>query len=41
MGSAISVYGKIQESGLTEIIPLIHTSIIWGFHVLNFLGGSW
>ena len=40
MGSAISVYGKIQESGLTEIIPLIHTSTIWVFHVLNFLGGS-
>ena len=25
-----SVYGKIQESGLTEIIPLICTSAIWG-----------
>ena len=24
------MYGKMQESGLTEIIPLICTSAIWG-----------
>ena len=24
------MYGKIQETGLTEIIPLISTSVIWG-----------
>ena len=24
------MYGKMQESGLTEIIPLIWTSGIWG-----------
>ena len=26
------MYGKMQESGLTEIIPLICTSAIWGQH---------
>ena len=24
------MYGKMQESGLTEIIPLIYTSPLWG-----------
>ena len=24
------MYGKMQESGLPEIIPLIYTSVIWG-----------
>ena len=24
------MYGKMQESGLTEIIPWIFTSVIWG-----------
>ena len=24
------MYGKVQESGLTEIIPFIGTSAIWG-----------
>lgn len=24
------MYGKMQESGLTEIIPLICTSALWG-----------
>ena len=28
--SSFSMYGKMQESGLTEIIPLICTSAIWG-----------
>ena len=27
--SRFSMYGKLQESGLTEIIPLIRTSAIW------------
>ena len=35
------MYGKMQESELTEIIPLICTSAIWGqcpvFHILSFL----
>ena len=42
------MYGKMQESGLTEIIPLICTSAIWGqypvFHILSFLrahGREW
>ena len=24
------MYGKMQDSGITEIIPLIFTSVIWG-----------
>ena len=24
------MYGKMQEFGLTEIIPLIYTSAVWG-----------
>ena len=28
------MYGKMQESGITEIIPLICTSAIWGQHPL-------
>ena len=33
----LSVYGKMQESGLTEIIPFICTSAIWGrYHVFFF-----
>ena len=24
------MYGKMQESGLTEIIPLMFTSAVWG-----------
>ena len=33
------MYGKVQESGLTEIIPLVCTLAIWGlyFHILSFL----
>ena len=35
------MYGKTQQSGLTEIIRLIGTSVIWGqyamFHILGFL----
>ena len=35
------MYGKMQESGLTAIIPLICTSAIWGqytmFYILCFL----
>ena len=27
-----SIYGKMQSSGLTEIIPFICTSPIWGQH---------
>ena len=27
---SFSLYGKMPESGFTEIIPLIHTSAIWG-----------
>ena len=30
MSSVFSMYGKMQESGLTEIIPLTGTSEIWG-----------
>ena len=30
------MYGKMQESGLTEIIPLICTSAIW-VHILCLL----
>ena len=30
MSSVFSIYGKMQESGLTEIIPLTCTSAIWG-----------
>ena len=26
------LYGKMQRSGLTEIVPLIFTSAIWGQH---------
>ena len=26
------MHGKMQESGLTEIIPLICTSAIWGLY---------
>ena len=26
------MYGKMQESGLTEIIPLMCTSALWGQH---------
>ena len=34
------MYGKMQESGLTEIIPFIYISTIWGpypvfFHILS------
>ena len=38
-----SVYEKMQESGLTEIIPFIYISAIWSqnpaliFHILSFL----
>ena len=28
------MYGKMQESGITEIIPLICTSAIWGQHLV-------
>ena len=35
------MYGKMQESGLTEIIPLICTSALWGqYPVLSHLQGS-
>ena len=38
------MYGKMQESGLTEIIPLICTPAIWGqypvFSYPEFLQGS-
>ena len=38
------MYGKTQESGLTEIIPLIGTSTVWGqylcFHILSLLRGE-
>ena len=41
-----NTYGKTQESGLTEVIPLICTSVIWGqFSVFSHpeysLGSSW
>ena len=31
------MHGKMQESGLTEIIPLICTSALWGQNILCFL----
>ena len=31
MNFVLFLYGKMQESGLTEIIPLICTSVIWGY----------
>ena len=35
------MYGKIQESELTEIIPFIYTSAIWGqYHVFHILSSS-
>ena len=37
-------YGKVQESGLSEIIPLIGTSAIWGQHPVFShpeLSGGW
>lgn len=42
------MYEKVQESGPTEIIPLMDVSAVWAsilyFHVLSFLGahcGEW
>ena len=40
---AVFMYGKMQESVLTEIIPFICTPAIWGpvscvFHILSLLG---
>ena len=38
------MYGKMQESWLTEIIPFTWTSLIWGqcivFHILSSLGAT-
>ena len=38
------MYGKTQESGLTEIIPLIGASAVWGqypcFRILSLLRGE-
>ena len=28
------MYGKMRESGLTEIIPLIHILAIWGLYTV-------
>ena len=33
-GKMLPMYGKMQESGLTETIPLTCTSAVWGQHAV-------